>query len=57
MAHQGDPVRVAAERGQVLPQPVEAGDEVHQAEVALRAALRPRFQEAWEKGKNNRDRV
>lgn len=45
VAEQGDAVGVEAEGGRVLSQPVQRRHDVHQAEVALHAALWTRFQE------------
>lgn len=45
VAEQGDAVGVEAESGRVLTQPVQRRHDVHEAEIALHAALWTRFQE------------
>ena len=47
LTHQRDPVRVTAERGYVLLDPVQGGDKVEQSVVARRVAVL-RAQETFE---------
>ena len=51
MAHEGDALSIAAKRRDVFPQPVQTRHQVHEPEVALRAAPRARLQEACRKNK------